>query len=1082
MHLSEVRTAKARPIAALDLGRLPTLPIAEASAATRRTIADEVALHATKTPHKTAFDFCGDGENPSASFTFAELDARATRLASELQSRNLVSERALLLYPAGLDYIVALLACWRAGVVAVPAFPPHRNRHSARIAAIIADATPAAMLTTANLASAAQQLCESKLTKSQVIATDQLVGNTVAQTVDETTEPLALLQYTSGSTGDPKGVCISHANLLANAHTIKDAFPVTPDSRAVSWLPLYHDMGLVGSVVVPLVAGSPTTLLSPNHFLQQPLRWLKLISELKAEIAGGPNFAYDLCVSKTTSAERAALDLSSWRVAFNGAEPVKAATLDSFSTAFATSGFNATSFYPCYGLAEATLLVSGGDSNCRPRKLRHENSPAPLVSCGRPRGLDALAIVDPVSRRRVAEGQVGEIWVSGDNVSSGYWNRADSESFAAQIRGEQETYLRTGDLGVLHRGELFVTGRAKEVLIIRGVNYHPHDIEQTSRTSHPALEKAAAAAINGGDQTSERLVVLQESPRRYLQNSDDIIAAIRLAIIEHHGIVPKAVLLVKPGELSRTTSGKIQRFACRDAYAGGRLNSIAQWRDGNASGRQTPAHDHRDTARALIDIVRDTIPLAAGCVDRDTQISSLGLDSLQAMELASAIETRFEKQIDETALATCQTIADLIAQIDGVEPSPATAIEINAGDWQFDKSPEYRQLQKSLQITEKSGIANPYFMSHDGIAADRTRIAGREFINFCSYNYLGLNGHPVVTAAAQSAIAQYGTSVSASRLVAGERPVHRQLERALADTVGAEDAITFVGGHSTNETVIGHMFGPGDLVLHDALAHNSIVQGCRLSGAHRRAFPHNDPSACSKILASVRHQYRRVLVAIEGVYSMDGDIAPLPEFIAIKKEHRAYLMVDEAHSLGTLGRTGRGIGEHFAVDPRDVDLWMGTLSKSLASCGGYIAASAAIVQYLKYTAPGFVYSVGLSPPNAAAALAALSQVGKSRGSVMLLQANSKRFLDGVKRIGLNTGMSDGTPVVPVITGDSVAALHLSDRLFRGGVNVQPILAPAVEERAARLRFFITSLHTSEQIDRTLELLAQAAIDLPRSAA
>ncbi len=1081
MHLSEAHTT-AISHSSLDLGRIPPLAVSELKAAKRLTVSDVVALHAAHAPGKTAFQFCGDGDQVTDSVTFYELHCRANRLAIELQSRNLVSKRALLLYPSGLDYIVALFACWRAGVVAVPAFPPHRNRHSARIAAIIADATPAAMLTTASIAPSIQQHCDSHSIKAQVIATDQLTINESTSDLVETFEPLALLQYTSGSTGDPKGVCISHANLIANATTIKDAFPVTPVSHSVSWLPLYHDMGLVGSVVVPMVAGSTATLMSSNHFLQQPLRWLKLISENRAEIAGGPNFAYDLCVAKTTPEQRAALDLSHWRVAFNGAEPVKAATLDSFSAAFEVSGFQSSTFYPCYGLAEATLLVTGGDANRRPRKLRHETSPTPLVSCGRPQGVESFAIVDPVSRRRVAEGQVGEIWVRGDNIASRYWNRTDPETFAGCIAGEHDCYLRTGDLGLLSRGELFVSGRAKEVLIFRGVNYHPHDIEQTSRTAHPALEKAVAVAFSGNNETDDNLVIVQESPRRYLQNSDDIIAAIRLAVIEHHGIAPETVLLVKPGELARTTSGKIQRFACREAFAAGRLNTLAEWRSGNPIAHNAKSGGANDTTGTLIAIVRDTIPLAKGYVDRDTQLSSLGIDSLQAMELASAIESRFEVQIDEMSLASCETIADLIAQIEGGSSTSAACAELTSGDWQFEKSPEYLQLKRTLQLPANNGMANPYFMSHEGIAADRTRIAGREFINFCSYNYLGLNGHPAVIAAAQQAIEQYGTSVSASRLVAGERPVHRQLEQAIAKFVGTDDAITFVGGHSTNETVIGHMFGPGDLVLHDSLAHNSIVQGCRLSGAHRRSFPHNDPAACQEILASVRHQYRRVLVAIEGVYSMDGDIASLPEFVEIKKQHRAYLMVDEAHSLGTLGRTGRGIGEHFGTDPRDVDLWMGTLSKSLGSCGGYIAASAAIVQYLKYTAPGFVYSVGLSPPNAAAALAALGQIGKSRGSVMLLKANSKRFLDGAKRIGLNTGMSDGTPVVPVITSDSLAALHLSDRLFRGGINVQPILAPAVEERAARLRFFITSQHTSDQIDRTLELLAKATTNLPRSAA
>ncbi len=335
-----------------------------------------------------------------------------------------------------------------------------------------------------------------------------------------------------------------------------------------------------------------------------------------------------------------------------------------------------------------------------------------------------------------------------------------------------------------------------------------------------------------------------------------------------------------------------------------------------------------------------------------------------------------------------------------------------------------------------------------------------------------MSGDPVVTQAAIDAAQQYGTSVSASRLVSGQKTLHVDLERAIAGFVGVESALVYVGGHSTNETTIGHLLGPGDLILHDALAHNSIIQGAILSGARRRPFPHNDAHALDQLLTELRADYRRVLVVIEGVYSMDGDFPDLAEFVRVKNRHKVFLMVDEAHSIGTMGRSGHGMSEYAGVDPRQVDIWMGTLSKSFGSCGGYIAGDAALVEYLKYTAPGFVYSVGLSPPNAAAALASIQLLEQEPWRPQRCIQRAQLFVKLARERGLNTGRSHDTPVVPVIVGNSLHALQLSRNLFERGINVQPILYPAVEESAARLRFFVTAKHTEDQVRLTVDAVAE----------
>ncbi len=404
------------------------------------------------------------------------------------------------------------------------------------------------------------------------------------------------------------------------------------------------------------------------------------------------------------------------------------------------------------------------------------------------------------------------------------------------------------------------------------------------------------------------------------------------------------------------------------------------------------------------------------------------------------------------------------------QPQPAETIDRSS--WRIDEFPEVKALEQRFALARATGIESPYFSVHERVTNDTSVIGGREYVNFASYNYLGLSGDAEVTAGALEAMQRYGTSVSASRLASGEKPVHHELEREIADFLLCEDAIVMVSGHATNVSVIGHMFGPQDLIVHDSLAHDSIVAGIRLSGAKRRAFAHNDVDALDQILRQTRKQFRRVLITIEGVYSMDGDIAPLDRIIEIKKRHNAMLLVDEAHSLGVLGETGGGLGEHFNVNRDDVEMWMGTLSKSLASCGGYIAGSAKLVQYLKYSNPGFVYSVGISPANAGAALAALRKMRAQPELVTTLRERSRRFLDLSRARGINTGFSEGTAVVPCIVGNSWDCLRLSHALAERSINVQPILYPAVEEHLTRLRFFLTARHSEAQIETTVNALAE----------
>ncbi|MBN0986988.1 aminotransferase class I/II-fold pyridoxal phosphate-dependent enzyme [Amphritea pacifica] len=391
--------------------------------------------------------------------------------------------------------------------------------------------------------------------------------------------------------------------------------------------------------------------------------------------------------------------------------------------------------------------------------------------------------------------------------------------------------------------------------------------------------------------------------------------------------------------------------------------------------------------------------------------------------------------------------------------------------YRFDQHPGYIQMQIINRGAEQLGVESPFFRVHEGLAGATTVIAGRELINFASYNYLSLSGHPEVNQAATQAMERYGTSVSASRIVSGERPIHRELEHALARTYGVDDAVVFVSGHATNVSTLGYLFGAKDLIIHDEYIHNSSIVGAQLSGARRLSFPHNDLDALEHLLKEKRHQFERVVIIVEGLYSMDGDFPDLKRLVQLKQQHRVFLMVDEAHSFGVLGNSGKGLRELADVDATDVDIWMGTLSKTLSGCGGFIAGESALVENLRHLSPGFLYSVGIPAPIAAAAIKSLEIMAREPDRVRRLRSISEYFITQARALKLNTGDSRGIAIIPVILGSSVNAARISSALFDRGINVQPILYPAVPEKSARLRFFLSCEHTQEQIDTTLNTLA-----------
>lgn len=590
------------------------------------TLVELLCWRALEQPEQRIYTYLVDGEIEGAHLTYEALDCQARAMGALLQSYRANGERALLLYPAGLEFIPAFFGCLYAGVIAVPLPPPNMaqpQRTLPRLRTIANDAQPMLVLTTSSILSKVEGLFTQapELRALRWLATDKVISGAAQDWRDPAAaaDTLALLQYTSGSTAVPRGVMVSHANLLQNSAYISQAFEIGSDAVSVTWLPVFHDMGLTNGIVQPICGGRQCLIMPPQSILQRPVRWLQAISRYKATISGGPNFAYEMCARKITPKQRDGLNLSSWEVAYNGAEPVRVDTLERFAAAFSPCGFRRSSFYPCYGLAEATLIVSGGLLKDEPvlcttrvAALEHngiaeasdrQQNVRTLVGCGRAMPDTKIVIAHSESMTACAPDEVGEIWVSGPSVTQGYWNRPEETKliFDAYLADTGEgPFLRTGDLGFLRDGELFVTGRLKDLIIIGGRNLYPHDIELTVERSHAAVRSGCCVAFSVDAADEEHLVVAAEverrcQPERHPLNGESrdhshgnhpsgwspacleaVGRAIRRAVAEEHDVRVHAVVLLRAGGIPRTPSGKVQRRVCEAQFRDGTLEQCGK--------------------------------------------------------------------------------------------------------------------------------------------------------------------------------------------------------------------------------------------------------------------------------------------------------------------------------------------------------------------------------------------------------------------------------------------------------------------------------------------------------------------------
>jgi amino acid adenylation domain-containing protein/thioester reductase-like protein len=646
-----------------------------------------------------AYVFLEDGKTEEVKITYGQIDRRARVIAEWLRRNGATGERALLLFPPGLDYITAFYGCLYAGVVAVPAYPPRLNRPSPRLQGIVADSQAKYSLTTTKIL----QNIERRFQHAPDLAAlhwldsadaaSNLADEWQARELNE--DSTAFLQYTSGSTSAPKGVMVSHGNLVHNLAVIHYGFRIDNDGVGVFWLPIYHDMGLIGGILEPLYAGGTSVLMSPTAFLQRPIRWLEAITRYRGTITGAPNFAYQLCVDKTTVEQRERLDLSSLKTAFCGAEPIRPKTLSAFSRSFETHGFNRAAFYPCYGLAEGTLLVSGSDGPSMPTvrsfdseslagnravEIDEKDSNArKMVSCGNALLDQRLAIADPSSLVTRADGEVGEILVNGPSVAKGYWGRPElsQEVFDAHLSDSGDgPFLRTGDLGFTYKGKLYITGRLKDLIIIRGRNHYPQDIELTVERSHVALQPGMGAAFSVDVEGEERLVVTHELTRKDRRaDVNEVTAAVRQAIAERHGIQAYAIALLKPLSVPKTSSGKVRRHACKQGFLQDSLKVAGVWRAPETFAEPAPNRSkpsgprekraQRASARQseiqkwLIARIAATLNVPPDTLSIHEPLAQFGLDSLQTVTLAGDLEEWLDRQVSPTLVWDYPTIGEL---------------------------------------------------------------------------------------------------------------------------------------------------------------------------------------------------------------------------------------------------------------------------------------------------------------------------------------------------------------------------------------------------------------------------------------
>jgi 7-keto-8-aminopelargonate synthetase-like enzyme/acyl-CoA synthetase (AMP-forming)/AMP-acid ligase II/ribosomal protein S18 acetylase RimI-like enzyme/acyl carrier protein len=1127
--------------------------------------------------------------------TRGDLLRRSAAVGNYLRAHAQPQDRICIALPHGPQFLYAFLGTLYARMIAVPCNLPRsrRNQSLARLQALIEDATPRLVLGTE--ASGPLLATEGRESNSDpAVAARDLrqvpVESLFAEPDHEWRESptdaeageVAYLQYTSGSTGRPKGVMVTHGNLIANERAIQSALGHSPETVMVSWLPFFHDMGLICGLLQPIFVGFPGVLLSPQMFMNDPFGWLKACSDFRATTTGAPNFAYDLCVERITDEQVAQLDLRSLQVAYNGSEPVRHETQARFAARFAPVGFRSEAFLPCYGLAEATLIVSGGPWHAPVASIRLDVSGTQVdtreeqdeatggkrsprvVSCGQIAPETVVVVVDPASQTPVANGHTGELWVRGSSVTAGYWNNADETErvFGARLADDTgHRFLRTGDLGLVHAGEVYITGRLKDLLIVRGRNIYPQDLEThlLATLDLKGVNRCAAVGLERDRREGVGIVLEANAEMRNLVRSSDregspeldaIARQIHQQILDEFDVAIDGIAFMRPGRLPRTTSGKLQRSACRAAFDP--HNDDLLYLTHPEQYLATPVSAVLARIRELLRKHQELAPdEAAEDADNRVSLSQLGMDSLSRTAFLGELENEYSIASSEALNSNDPTLHEIVQWIRRTAPSrsqtetpasvpsaapaaasthpghdsvPAPHLQVSqaasvaqapaARSRSLDTGDD-RVLRVDSKVTSMSDFEqreardlfaktrdfSPWLEDYElrGFKryllpvieqrGGRALVGGdryaeqREVILFASADYLGLSHDPRVKLAAARSIMEHGCNVGSVPLIAGSTPVHSRLERELAEWLGTESCVLFPTGQSANMATIAALCSQKDTVVVDNQVHYSILEGVRLAHARWRTFLHNNPDSLREVLESVRQSNpdRGVLVIVEGVYGIAGDVSNLPELLAVAHTYDARVMIDDAHGIGVLGHAAGGAAQLQGVSSQ-VDILMGSLSKALGSFGGFVAARKDVVDYLRFFAKSIAFAVGMPTVNAAASLEALSIIREEPQRVRELLTKSAHFRQALVDMGFTEAGQSESTIMSLVVGDEKRLRDLTRLLFEQGVWVEGLPFPAVPRGQERIRFRVRVQHTFQDLEEAAQAVRRIVRPLRRRSA
>ena len=1082
-------------------------------------------------PEKIAFHFYDDADK-KASISFGALDAEAKKIAHALTAMTDFQDRILLIFPPGLELIKHVLGCIYAGRVAVLTYPPADKQAIIKFKHISDDAKPKIILTTAEIAKKLKQLARLnkvnkylplaklfsfkksfykellslKLADCAIVAVEQLKSSDF-YTAAESIQPqhLAIIQYTSGTTKEPKGVMVTHANLLNNLSLIKQCYQLTHNDVVTLWLPPYHDMGLIGGIFTTLFNGISTQLVSPLLFLKNPLFWLQLLSKYKSTITCMPNFGYEYCVRKVPDGAIKNLNFSYLRCALSGSEPIQKSVLDAFYEKFKQAGFSSKVFCPCYGLAEATLLVAGkpyeedykiaiykdkkvlstyfAEQVMQAKPIFAKGSDI-FISVGRL--FQEVSIINSENHTMGQEGEIGEIWVTASSsMAIGYWQKPEitGKTFQNTIADSPQKYLNTGDLGFIYQGELYICGRSKDLIIIRGKNYYPQDIEYTINHCHKLIRVGCVAVYPETLQGIEHVCVAVELKEMVSEKElEEIAQAIRYAVSLNNELHVSQVHLLAPRSIPKTTSGKLKRSAMSNLIATKQVPSYYQWCENATvthakSSHKVTTSTASDGIEIIENILRHLLSLPADfSFNRQQNFNELGMDSLLIVELYHAINEHYpNKNISIESFIECKSLGQVIELLNNSKQQANS---------EFSELEE--NLPKALDIFQKCTSDEGFFVSErksndhyyaepilEGPCDRIMRFKGQQVLVWSLNDYLGLAGDERIKQTCIETIKKYSVAYPmGSRLLTGHTFEHEALEEQLAGFEEKEAALLCNFGYQGMIGIVNSLVGPADTVIIDNLSHSCIVDAAKVAVSKKqnlRIFKHNDMNHLNDILRQLRKQNSAgILIIVDGIYGMTGDTVPLNELVAIKEKYGARLLLDDAHGFGVMGETGRGTGE-FYQRQAGIDLYFSTFAKTMAGIGGFVAGERSVIDYLKWNSKTTIFSKNLPLIYVKATEHALRIIQEEPQRLKHLKFIVQRLQRGLVELGYDIGKTQSIITPVYLNNIELDKAKYIMKLLREQYHifVSAVTYPVIEPGKLLIRMIPTYKHTVEDVDNTL---------------